>query len=51
MYLQDVDGSGCVYRVTYSVFRFSHVSGTLEARGQEKVNIYKYFRHISVSQL
>uniref|UniRef100_A0A8C3D6R8 Uncharacterized protein n=1 Tax=Corvus moneduloides TaxID=1196302 RepID=A0A8C3D6R8_CORMO len=35
----DVDGSGCVYRVTYSVFRFSHVSGTLEAHGQEKVAV------------
>ncbi|XP_039425496.1 centrosomal protein of 192 kDa [Corvus cornix cornix] len=38
-YVKDVDGSGCVYRVTYSVFRFSHVSGTLEAHGQEKVAV------------
>ncbi|NXB38237.1 CE192 protein, partial [Eulacestoma nigropectus] len=38
-YVKDVDGSGCVYRVTYSAFRFSHVSGTLEAHGQEKVAV------------
>lgn len=49
--LQGVDGSGTVYRVPYSAFGFSHVSGTLEVHEQEKVNIYKYFRHISVSQL
>ncbi|XP_010080899.1 PREDICTED: centrosomal protein of 192 kDa, partial [Pterocles gutturalis] len=36
-YVKDVDGSGCVYRVTYSAFRCSCVSGTLEAHGEEKV--------------
>ncbi|KAM9303176.1 centrosomal protein of 192 kDa [Morus bassanus] len=36
-YVKDVDGTGCVYRVTYSAFRCSRVSGTLEAHGEEKV--------------
>ncbi|XP_009975880.1 PREDICTED: centrosomal protein of 192 kDa-like, partial [Tauraco erythrolophus] len=38
-YVKDVDGSGCVYRVTYSAFRCSRVSGTLEAYGEEKVAV------------
>ncbi|XP_015474398.1 centrosomal protein of 192 kDa isoform X1 [Parus major] len=38
-YVKDVDGSGTVYRVPYSAFGFSHVSGTLEVRGQEKVAV------------
>ncbi|XP_068788214.1 centrosomal protein of 192 kDa isoform X2 [Struthio camelus] len=36
-YVKDVDESGHVYRVTYSAFRCSRVSGTLEAHGKEKV--------------
>ncbi|XP_009316799.1 PREDICTED: centrosomal protein of 192 kDa [Pygoscelis adeliae] len=38
-YVKDVDGTGCVYRVTYSAFRCSRVSGTLEAHGDEKVAV------------
>ncbi|XP_071410367.1 centrosomal protein of 192 kDa [Pithys albifrons albifrons] len=38
-YVKDVDGNGGVYRVTYSAFRCSRVSGTLEAHGQEKVAV------------
>ncbi|XP_050747670.1 centrosomal protein of 192 kDa isoform X2 [Gymnogyps californianus] len=38
-YVKDVDGTGCVYRVTYSAFRCSRVSGTLEAHGEEKVAV------------
>ncbi|XP_027741153.1 centrosomal protein of 192 kDa [Empidonax traillii] len=38
-YVKDVDGSGSVYRVTYSAFKCSRVSGTLEAHGQEKVAV------------
>ncbi|XP_064299129.1 centrosomal protein of 192 kDa isoform X1 [Phalacrocorax carbo] len=38
-YVKDVDGTGCVYRVTYSAFRCSRVSGTLEAHGKEKVAV------------
>uniref|UniRef100_A0A8C0Z8Z1 Centrosomal protein 192 n=1 Tax=Cyanistes caeruleus TaxID=156563 RepID=A0A8C0Z8Z1_CYACU len=38
-YVKDVDGSGAVYRVPYSAFGFSHVSGTLEVHGQEKVAV------------
>ncbi|XP_069634681.1 centrosomal protein of 192 kDa [Haliaeetus albicilla] len=38
-YVKDVDGTGCVYRVTYSAFRCSRVSGTLEAYGEEKVAV------------
>ncbi|KFV54164.1 Centrosomal protein of 192 kDa, partial [Gavia stellata] len=38
-YVKDVDGTGCVYRVTYSTFRCSRVSGTLEAHGEEKVAV------------
>ncbi|XP_010186384.1 PREDICTED: centrosomal protein of 192 kDa-like, partial [Mesitornis unicolor] len=38
-YVKDVDGTGCVYRVTYSTFRCSRVSGILEAHGEEKVAV------------
>ncbi|KFU96622.1 Centrosomal protein of 192 kDa, partial [Chaetura pelagica] len=38
-YVKDVDGTGCVYRVGYSVFRCSRVSGILEAHGEEKVAV------------
>uniref|UniRef100_A0A8C4XM65 Centrosomal protein 192 n=1 Tax=Falco tinnunculus TaxID=100819 RepID=A0A8C4XM65_FALTI len=38
-YVKDVDGTGCVYRVTYSAFICSRVSGTLEAHGEEKVAV------------
>ncbi|XP_074753573.1 centrosomal protein of 192 kDa [Athene noctua] len=38
-YVKDVDGTASVYRVTYSVFRFSHVSGTLEAHREGKVAV------------
>ncbi|XP_051628521.1 centrosomal protein of 192 kDa [Manacus candei] len=38
-YVKDVDGSGSVFRVTYSAFNCSRVSGTLEAHGQEKVAV------------
>ncbi|CAM9266010.1 unnamed protein product [Bubo scandiacus] len=38
-YVKDVDGTASVYRVTYSVFRCSRVSGTLEAHGEEKVAV------------
>ncbi|NWX87377.1 CE192 protein, partial [Nothoprocta pentlandii] len=38
-YVKDVDESGHVYRVTYSAFRCSRVSGTLEAHGKEKVSL------------
>ncbi|XP_054670159.1 centrosomal protein of 192 kDa [Grus americana] len=38
-YVKDVDGTGCVYRVTYSAFRCSRVSGTLEAHREEKVDV------------
>ncbi|KAM6409920.1 centrosomal protein of 192 kDa [Pluvialis apricaria] len=38
-YVKDVDGTGCVYRVTYSAFRCSRVSGTLGAHGEEKVAV------------
>ncbi|XP_008940769.1 PREDICTED: centrosomal protein of 192 kDa-like, partial [Merops nubicus] len=38
-YVKDVNGTGCVYRVTYSVFRCSRVSGVLEAHGEEKVAV------------
>ncbi|XP_009577755.1 PREDICTED: centrosomal protein of 192 kDa-like, partial [Fulmarus glacialis] len=38
-YVKDVDETGCVYRVTYSAFRCSRVSGTLEAHGEEKVAV------------
>ncbi|XP_059325122.1 centrosomal protein of 192 kDa [Ammospiza nelsoni] len=38
-YIKGVDGSGTVYRVPYSAFGFSHVSGTLEVHEQEKVAV------------
>nr|XP_009937233.1 PREDICTED: LOW QUALITY PROTEIN: centrosomal protein of 192 kDa [Opisthocomus hoazin] len=38
-YVKDVDGTGCVYRVTYSAFRCFRVSGTLQAHGEEKVAV------------
>ncbi|KGL82099.1 Centrosomal protein of 192 kDa, partial [Tinamus guttatus] len=38
-YVKDVDESGHVYRVTYSAFRWSRVSGVLEAHGKEKVSV------------
>ncbi|XP_069709348.1 centrosomal protein of 192 kDa [Phaenicophaeus curvirostris] len=38
-YVKDVDGTGCVYRVTYSAFRCSRVSGTLGAHGEDKVAV------------
>ncbi|XP_065485262.1 centrosomal protein of 192 kDa isoform X3 [Caloenas nicobarica] len=38
-YVKGVDGTGCVYRVTYSAFRCSRVSGTLEAHEKEKIAI------------
>uniref|UniRef100_A0A8D0FP56 Centrosomal protein 192 n=1 Tax=Strix occidentalis caurina TaxID=311401 RepID=A0A8D0FP56_STROC len=38
-YVKDVDGTASVYRVTYSVFRCSRVSGTLEAHREEKVAV------------
>ncbi|XP_041333531.1 centrosomal protein of 192 kDa [Pyrgilauda ruficollis] len=38
-YIKGVDGSGTVYRVPYSAFGFSRVSGTLEGHGQEKVAV------------
>ncbi|OXB66757.1 hypothetical protein ASZ78_003002 [Callipepla squamata] len=34
---KDMDGTGSVYRATYSAFRCYRVSGTLEAHGKEKV--------------
>ncbi|XP_065609671.1 centrosomal protein of 192 kDa [Cyrtonyx montezumae] len=36
-YVKDMDGTGSVYRATYSAFRCYRVSGTLEAHGREKV--------------
>ncbi|NXI71427.1 CE192 protein, partial [Anseranas semipalmata] len=36
-YVKDEDGTGSVYRVTYSAFRCYRVSGTLEAHEKEKV--------------
>ncbi|OXB76516.1 UNVERIFIED_CONTAM: hypothetical protein H355_004885 [Colinus virginianus] len=36
-YVKDMDGTGSVYRATYSAFRCYRVSGTLEAHGKEKV--------------
>ncbi|XP_062987365.1 centrosomal protein of 192 kDa [Elgaria multicarinata webbii] len=36
-YVKDVDESGEVYRATYTAFRCSCLSGTLEGRGKEKV--------------
>ncbi|KAM6141630.1 centrosomal protein of 192 kDa [Phoenicopterus ruber ruber] len=38
-YVKDVDGTGCVYRVTYSAFRCSRVFGTVGAHGEEKVAV------------
>ncbi|XP_056339603.1 centrosomal protein of 192 kDa isoform X2 [Oenanthe melanoleuca] len=38
-YVRDADRSGCVFRVPYSSFGFSHVSGTLKVHGQEKVAV------------
>ncbi|PKU42870.1 hypothetical protein llap_6815 [Limosa lapponica baueri] len=38
-YVKDVDETGSVYRVTYSAFRCSRVSGTLEAYGEEKIAV------------
>ncbi|XP_009100109.3 centrosomal protein of 192 kDa isoform X1 [Serinus canaria] len=38
-YIKGVDGSGTVCRVPYPAFGFSHVSGTLEVHGQEKVAV------------
>uniref|UniRef100_A0A8C3XS43 Centrosomal protein 192 n=1 Tax=Chelydra serpentina TaxID=8475 RepID=A0A8C3XS43_CHESE len=38
-YVKGVDESGDVYRATYTAFRCSRVSGTLEAHGKEKVAI------------
>ncbi|XP_014793902.1 PREDICTED: centrosomal protein of 192 kDa [Calidris pugnax] len=38
-YVKDVDETESVYRVTYSAFRCSRVSGTLEAYGEEKVAV------------
>ncbi|XP_053915689.1 centrosomal protein of 192 kDa isoform X2 [Cuculus canorus] len=38
-YVKDVDGTGGVYRVTYTAFRCSRVSGTLEAHGEDKVAV------------
>ncbi|KAM6349490.1 centrosomal protein of 192 kDa [Podargus strigoides] len=38
-YVKDVDETGGVYRVTYSAFICSRVSGTLEAYGEEKVAV------------
>uniref|UniRef100_A0A669P9E3 Centrosomal protein 192 n=1 Tax=Phasianus colchicus TaxID=9054 RepID=A0A669P9E3_PHACC len=34
-----MDGTGSVYRATYSAFRCYRVSGTLEAHGKEKVSL------------
>ncbi|XP_066480532.1 centrosomal protein of 192 kDa [Tiliqua scincoides] len=36
-YVKDVDDSGEVYRATYTAFRCSCISGTLEAHGKERV--------------
>ncbi|XP_067402161.1 centrosomal protein of 192 kDa [Emydura macquarii macquarii] len=38
-YVKGVDGSGDVYRATYTAFRCSRVSGTLEAHRKEKLAI------------
>ncbi|XP_042725882.1 centrosomal protein of 192 kDa isoform X2 [Lagopus leucura] len=38
-YVKAMDGTGSVYRATYSAFRCYHVSGTLEAHGKEKVSL------------
>uniref|UniRef100_K7F848 Centrosomal protein 192 n=1 Tax=Pelodiscus sinensis TaxID=13735 RepID=K7F848_PELSI len=38
-YVKGLDESGNVYRVTYTAFRCSRVSGTLEAHGKEKIAI------------
>uniref|UniRef100_A0A8C3XFS2 Centrosomal protein 192 n=1 Tax=Cyanoderma ruficeps TaxID=181631 RepID=A0A8C3XFS2_9PASS len=38
-YSKDVDGSGSVSRVPYPAFVFSHVSGTLQGHGQEKIAV------------
>ncbi|KAM9024220.1 centrosomal protein of 192 kDa isoform 1-T2 [Ara ararauna] len=46
--VKDVDGTGCDYRVTYSAFRCSRVSGTLEAHGEEKVVVIFLPRDIGV---
>ncbi|KAG8133444.1 hypothetical protein E2320_011241 [Naja naja] len=36
-YVKDVDESGDVYRATYAAFQCSHLSGTLEICGKEKI--------------
>ncbi|XP_038602144.1 LOW QUALITY PROTEIN: centrosomal protein of 192 kDa [Tachyglossus aculeatus] len=38
-YVKGVDDSGDVYRATYTAFRCSRISGTLEAYGKQKVAI------------
>ncbi|KAK2514309.1 Cep192 [Columba livia] len=38
-YVKGVDGTNCVHRVTYSAFRCSRVSGTLEAHEKDKIAI------------
>uniref|UniRef100_A0A669P2G6 Centrosomal protein 192 n=1 Tax=Phasianus colchicus TaxID=9054 RepID=A0A669P2G6_PHACC len=38
-YVKAMDGTGSVYRATYSAFRCYRVSGTLEAHGKEKVSL------------
>ncbi|KFO97386.1 Centrosomal protein of 192 kDa, partial [Calypte anna] len=38
-YIKGVDGTGCVYRVAYSAFICSQISGILEAHREEKVSI------------
>ncbi|XP_026527748.1 centrosomal protein of 192 kDa isoform X2 [Notechis scutatus] len=36
-YVKDIDESGDVYRATYAAFQCSHLSGTLEICGKEKI--------------
>ncbi|KAM9387425.1 centrosomal protein of 192 kDa [Phaethornis superciliosus] len=38
-YIKGVDGTGCVYRVAYSAFICSQISGILEAHREEKVAV------------
>ncbi|XP_027708166.1 centrosomal protein of 192 kDa isoform X3 [Vombatus ursinus] len=38
-YVKDVDESGDVFRATYTAFRCSRISGTLEGHGKQKVAI------------
>ncbi|XP_074058182.1 centrosomal protein of 192 kDa [Macrotis lagotis] len=38
-YVKDVDESGDIFRATYTVFRCSRISGTLEGRGKQKIAI------------